>query len=144
LATPVTEKHPELAEELAKEQERPADTDPFALAASADLPAKPMETETESEEVAGLQKRAADAAAAAAATAVRWALPAAVDPAVMDVKEEQQAKAPMPSAATSMRKQQDKLFEEYMQKQQEAPKDQHLGWVWKNGNYVWQDKMLAH
>jgi len=62
----------------------------------------------------------------------------------MDVKEEQQAAAPMPSVATSMRKQQDKLFEEYVQKQQEAPKDQHLGWVWKNGNYVWQDKMMAH
>jgi len=144
-ATPMTEKHPELAEELAKDHEdyeRPADTDPFALAASADLPAKPMVTE--SEEVADLQKQAADAAAAAAASAVRWALPAAVDPAVMDVKEEQQAAAPMPSVATSMRKQQDKLFEEYVQKQQEAPKDQHLGWVWKNGNYVWQDKMMAH
>ena len=145
-ATPLTEMHPELADELAREHEeheRPADTDPFALAASADLPAKPKETKMESEEVAGLQKRAADAAAAAAATAVRWALPAAVDPAVMDVKEEQQAKAPMASVATSMRKQQDKLFEDYRQKQQEAPKDQHLGWVWKNGNYVWQDKMMA-
>ena len=83
-------------------------------------------------------------AAAAAATAVRWALPAAVDPALMDVKQGQQAKARAPSVATSMRTQQDKLFEEYVQKQQEAPKEQHLGWVWKDGNYVWQDKKLAH
>jgi len=140
--------HPELAAELAKEEanERPADAGPFALAASADLPANPagMRTQTESAEVAGLQKRAADAAAAAAATAVRSALPAAVDPALMDVKQGQQAKARAPSVATSMRTQQDKLFEEYVQKQQEAPKDQHLGWVWKDGNYVWQDKKLAH
>ena len=75
---------------------------------------------------------------------MRWASPAAVDPAVMDVKQGQQAKARAPSVATSMRKEEDKLFQEYVQKQQEAPKDQHLGWVWKDGNYVWQDKKLAH
>ena len=140
--------HPELAAELTKEEanERPADAGPFALAASADLPANPagMRTQTESAEVAGLQKRAADAAAAAAAAAVRWASPAAVDPAVMDAKQGQQAKGRAPSVATSMRKEEDKLFQEYVQKQQEAPKDQHLGWVWKDGNYVWQDKKLAH
>jgi len=164
-ATNATKEHEELAEELAASSAQALakpmvkESGGAAPAESAESGESPQPIVKESEDVADLQKRLTDAtaSAAAAATAVRWALPTAVDPAVTDVTRKQEEpeddaahnavdKAPMP-LATSMRKQQDRLFEEYVQKQQEAPKlqdQQHLGWVWKNGNYVWQDKMMAH
>jgi len=105
--------------------------------------------------------------AAASPTTAATALPATAAPAVTDVvkkpedQEDQVTNPPyigkedvaanaVPAATTmkkqqdTMKKQQDTLFEEYVQKQgkQQAP-DQHLGWVWRDGHYVWQDAMMV-